>query len=287
MDWWHLVDEATRKIFFTMLYEMSGKDSILLLATANSTYQQLPQQLQSVFMEPRGQIVVMTNPTEQEREDFFSPLFFSKAVTPCCKSPTKTCVYKDDLDRCSYLTRAQRRKQGSTILSYSHHIFKKNSGKLPKTKKMKNAKYLFSKRGMKILKSKNGMEKIARNEFSRGIEGKQHGDHLNTSQLQRVEDIYGVTIKQEVKSCHQYSDCDHTCINNTDNVLSAEEKRNEMQKLLTYLVELTESYPVQKLESIYENINTFLFSYRNINNHRQLFQDLTVLITRMFSSSIK
>ena len=45
-----------------------------------------------------------------------------------------------------------------------------------------------------------------------------------------------------------------------------------MQKLLTYLVQSTDSYPVQELGSVYENINTFFFSYSNISYKKEILQ---------------
>lgn len=41
-DWWNLVDEATKQIFLALWSKLDDKCSVLLLATSNSAFKQMP-----------------------------------------------------------------------------------------------------------------------------------------------------------------------------------------------------------------------------------------------------
>ncbi|KAK7872821.1 hypothetical protein R5R35_006699 [Gryllus longicercus] len=71
---WTLTDSTLHAVFISNLRRMDPTIPILLLATSDSRYQELSDDLQTLFSEFRGEVLTMHNPQPHEREMFFRPL---------------------------------------------------------------------------------------------------------------------------------------------------------------------------------------------------------------------
>nr|CAD7399529.1 unnamed protein product [Timema poppensis] len=74
--WWDLVGEQTRVVFLTLVGNIDSSIPLFILATANCSHSDLAAPLQEMFSDSYGQVMSMVNPTKQEREEFFRPVFF-------------------------------------------------------------------------------------------------------------------------------------------------------------------------------------------------------------------
>lgn len=81
-QWWALVGETVRAIFLSQLSQLDPTIPILLLATANVEYKQLPDQIMSVFSTYRKEVLHLSPPVTAQREAFFRPLIVSMSVKP-------------------------------------------------------------------------------------------------------------------------------------------------------------------------------------------------------------
>lgn len=55
---------------------------ILILATSDTTYQDLPNQLKNLFSELRGEVYSMKTPTTEQRMKFFRHIFIVQSLRP-------------------------------------------------------------------------------------------------------------------------------------------------------------------------------------------------------------
>lgn len=81
-QWWSLVGETVRAIFLSQLSSLDPALPILLLATANVEYKQLPEQIGSVFSTYRKEVLHLSPPVTAQREAFFRPLIIDAALKP-------------------------------------------------------------------------------------------------------------------------------------------------------------------------------------------------------------
>ncbi|XP_013413245.1 ATPase family AAA domain-containing protein 2 [Lingula anatina] len=84
-QWWEVMHDTLRATFITMLNDLVPMAPILLLATSDLKYTELPVQVQFLFSANSRQVVQMSNPGETERREFFEDLFLNQA----CKPPTR------------------------------------------------------------------------------------------------------------------------------------------------------------------------------------------------------
>lgn len=73
-QWWSLVGETVRAIFLSQLSQLDPGIPVLLLATANVEYKELPEQIASIFSTYRKEVLHLSPPVTGQRESFFKPL---------------------------------------------------------------------------------------------------------------------------------------------------------------------------------------------------------------------
>lgn len=76
--WFESTTESVRATFLTLLEDMSPSLPVLLIATAHTPLTNT--RAEDLFSAYRGEVTVMSNPTKEEREDFFKPLFYTEMV---------------------------------------------------------------------------------------------------------------------------------------------------------------------------------------------------------------
>ncbi|KAG7204576.1 hypothetical protein KM043_004999 [Ampulex compressa] len=87
-QWWPLVPETVKAVFLCRIAALDPSLPILILATSDATYQDLPNQLRRLFSELRGEVYSMKTPTAEQRSKFFRPIFIIQSL----KAP----LIKDD-----------------------------------------------------------------------------------------------------------------------------------------------------------------------------------------------
>ncbi|XP_076547755.1 ATPase family AAA domain-containing protein 2 isoform X3 [Osmia lignaria lignaria] len=81
-QWWPLVPETVKAVFLCRIAALDPSLPILILATSDRTYQDLPIQLRSLFSELRGEVYSMKTPTAEQRSKFFRPIFMIQSLKP-------------------------------------------------------------------------------------------------------------------------------------------------------------------------------------------------------------
>ncbi|XP_063905378.1 ATPase family AAA domain-containing protein 2-like [Zophobas morio] len=82
-NWWSLVSETVKSILDAQLSQLDPNIPILLLATADTTYDNLPDEIQNIFSRYRKEVYQLDLPNDCNREAFFKPLL----IDTCLKSP--------------------------------------------------------------------------------------------------------------------------------------------------------------------------------------------------------
>ncbi|XP_076249448.1 uncharacterized protein LOC143188854 isoform X2 [Calliopsis andreniformis] len=81
-QWWPLVPETVKAVFLCRIAALDPSLPILILATSDTTYQDLPTQLRSLFTELRGEVYSMKTPMAEQRSKFFRPIFMVQSLKP-------------------------------------------------------------------------------------------------------------------------------------------------------------------------------------------------------------
>ncbi|XP_076387362.1 ATPase family AAA domain-containing protein 2 isoform X4 [Megachile rotundata] len=81
-QWWPLVPETVKAVFLCRIAALDPSLPILILATSDRTYQDLPIQLRGLFSELRGEVYSMKTPTAEQRSKFFRPIFMIQSLKP-------------------------------------------------------------------------------------------------------------------------------------------------------------------------------------------------------------
>uniref|UniRef100_A0AAR2J466 ATPase family AAA domain-containing protein 2 n=1 Tax=Pygocentrus nattereri TaxID=42514 RepID=A0AAR2J466_PYGNA len=81
-DWWEAISETVKSTFLTLLLDVPSFTPILILATAESIYQQLPEEVKCIFSRSYGEVVCLRTPGEEDRTKFFSDLILVQAARP-------------------------------------------------------------------------------------------------------------------------------------------------------------------------------------------------------------
>lgn len=79
-DWWEAVSDTVKSTFLTLLQDVPSFTPILILATAESNYAQLPEEVRSMFQRSYGEVVSLAPPGEEDRRKFFSDLLLVQAA---------------------------------------------------------------------------------------------------------------------------------------------------------------------------------------------------------------
>ncbi|XP_031438044.1 ATPase family AAA domain-containing protein 2B isoform X2 [Clupea harengus] len=79
-EWWEAVSDTVRSTFITLLQDIPSLSPILILATADCPYTQLPEEVKSIFSRARGEVVCLCPPGDEERRKFFSDLILVQAT---------------------------------------------------------------------------------------------------------------------------------------------------------------------------------------------------------------
>ncbi|XP_073708931.1 ATPase family AAA domain-containing protein 2B [Garra rufa] len=79
-DWWEAISETVKSSFLTLLQDVPSFTPVLILATAETVYQQLPDELKCIFSRSYGEVVCLSMPGEEARRKFFSDLILVQAA---------------------------------------------------------------------------------------------------------------------------------------------------------------------------------------------------------------
>ncbi|KAF7405271.1 hypothetical protein HZH66_004177 [Vespula vulgaris] len=75
LSWWNLVDETARVVFASLMRDLDNTVYMLILATANSSYENLPLEVKNSFDQNQNEVFKVSLPGFQERQSFFLQLF--------------------------------------------------------------------------------------------------------------------------------------------------------------------------------------------------------------------
>ncbi|XP_012273036.1 ATPase family AAA domain-containing protein 2 isoform X2 [Orussus abietinus] len=81
-QWWPLVPETVKAVFLCCIRSLDPPLPILTLATSDTTYENLPAQLKSLFSEFRNEVYTARNPSEEQRAKFYKPIFMVQSLKP-------------------------------------------------------------------------------------------------------------------------------------------------------------------------------------------------------------
>ncbi|CAL8315805.1 unnamed protein product [Merluccius merluccius] len=87
-EWWEAVSETVKSTFLTLLQDVPSFSPILILATVESPYTQLSEEVKGLFQRAFGEVVTLSPPGEEERKNFFSDLLLVQAVRPPARTRT-------------------------------------------------------------------------------------------------------------------------------------------------------------------------------------------------------
>lgn len=73
--WWSLVAETLQAVFLSNLRLLNPSSPILLLATSDVPYKNLPYQVKELFSDYRGEVITVGKPDAAKRKVFFAPIF--------------------------------------------------------------------------------------------------------------------------------------------------------------------------------------------------------------------
>ncbi|XP_034555220.1 ATPase family AAA domain-containing protein 2B isoform X2 [Notolabrus celidotus] len=91
-EWWETVSDTVKSTFFTLLQDVPSFSPVLILATAESHYSQLSDEVRSMFQRSYGEVVTLCPPEEEDRRNFFSDLLLVQAArAPPRLRNTETC----------------------------------------------------------------------------------------------------------------------------------------------------------------------------------------------------
>ncbi|CAI9736477.1 family AAA domain-containing 2B [Octopus vulgaris] len=92
---WSVSSETLKATFLTMVDDLDPCLPILLLATSEVPYDFLDDDLKELFDDLAAEVMHMSNPTEQERREFFSDLLLNQAVKPPVNKRQRTRVFEE------------------------------------------------------------------------------------------------------------------------------------------------------------------------------------------------
>uniref|UniRef100_A0A8C4I5U2 ATPase family AAA domain-containing protein 2 n=1 Tax=Dicentrarchus labrax TaxID=13489 RepID=A0A8C4I5U2_DICLA len=87
-EWWETVSDTVKSTFLTLLHDVPSFSPVLILATAETHYSQLSDEVRSMFQRTYGEVVTLSPPGEEDRRSFFSDLLLvqtARAPPPVSK----------------------------------------------------------------------------------------------------------------------------------------------------------------------------------------------------------
>ncbi|KAM9704274.1 ATPase family AAA domain-containing protein 2B isoform 2-T2 [Menidia menidia] len=81
-EWWDTVSDTVKSTFLTLLQDVPSFSPILILATAETQYTRLSDEVRCMFQRTYGEVVTLSPPGEEEKRNFFSDLLLVQAVRP-------------------------------------------------------------------------------------------------------------------------------------------------------------------------------------------------------------
>lgn len=81
-EWWETVGDTVKSTFLTLLQDVPSFSPVLILATAETHYLQLSEEVRSIFQRTYGEVVTLCPPGEEDRRSFFSDLLLVQATRP-------------------------------------------------------------------------------------------------------------------------------------------------------------------------------------------------------------
>lgn len=79
---WKTLNETVQETFLTLLHDLESNAPLLIIATSDCHYHELPSQIQDMFDINEGEVLRMENPISNERREFFSSLLLQKVFLP-------------------------------------------------------------------------------------------------------------------------------------------------------------------------------------------------------------
>uniref|UniRef100_A0A8C7GEL5 ATPase family AAA domain-containing protein 2 n=1 Tax=Oncorhynchus kisutch TaxID=8019 RepID=A0A8C7GEL5_ONCKI len=79
-DWWDSVSDTVKNTFFSLLQDVPSFTPLLILATTETCYTQLPQEVKLMFQTTYGEVVSLSSPGEEDRRRFFMDLLLVQAA---------------------------------------------------------------------------------------------------------------------------------------------------------------------------------------------------------------
>uniref|UniRef100_A0A665VHL1 ATPase family AAA domain-containing protein 2 n=1 Tax=Echeneis naucrates TaxID=173247 RepID=A0A665VHL1_ECHNA len=73
-EWWETVGDTVKSTFLTLLQDVPSFSPVLILATAETHYSQLSEEVKCIFQKTYGEVVTLCPPGEEDRRSFFSDL---------------------------------------------------------------------------------------------------------------------------------------------------------------------------------------------------------------------
>ncbi|XP_060709644.1 ATPase family AAA domain-containing protein 2B isoform X1 [Hemiscyllium ocellatum] len=81
-EWWDAVSDTVRATFLTLLQDIPPFSPILIVATSEAIYIELPDEVKCIFEINYGEVIDVPKPNEQERTKFFEDLILNQAAKP-------------------------------------------------------------------------------------------------------------------------------------------------------------------------------------------------------------
>lgn len=79
-EWWETVSDTVKSTFLSLLQDVPSFSPILILATAETHYSQLSDEVRTMFQWTYGEVVTLSPPGEEDRRRFFSDLLLVQAA---------------------------------------------------------------------------------------------------------------------------------------------------------------------------------------------------------------
>ncbi|XP_059212664.1 ATPase family AAA domain-containing protein 2B [Centropristis striata] len=79
-EWWETVSDTVKSTFLTLLQDVPSFSPVLILATAETHYSQLSDEVRSMFQRTYGEVLTLSPPGDEDRRNFFSDLLLVQAA---------------------------------------------------------------------------------------------------------------------------------------------------------------------------------------------------------------
>ncbi|XP_077365895.1 ATPase family AAA domain-containing protein 2B isoform X2 [Festucalex cinctus] len=79
-EWWETVSDMLKSTFLSLLQDVPSFCPVLILATAETSYSLLSDEVRSMFQKAYGEVVTLQPPGDRERRSFFSDLLLVQAA---------------------------------------------------------------------------------------------------------------------------------------------------------------------------------------------------------------